>query len=235
MALGWLKGIIAFVAMMGAGGGKQATQETRIRIQYSTPDRIVAILTPGEKSEGFVAPPLPKMRAEARTNSVVVTGTQEEIKDLQQIIRMVDILPKRLRVGAWLYRVREQNGHEVSELLAQTTSITANNAPVSVGVGDESWDQTVTVTPRINGEGSVSLRLDFAFGFGGTVKQRLEPITRRVGSGKIVSVTYSDMPEGVAYVKADDGVAKATRLAGGRPKYRIEAGAEIMPDIKQGK
>lgn len=235
MIVGWIHALAACAAMTGAGGS-QPREEARIKILNTTPDRILSILGGSQKNLIALSAPLPTMRSDLKSNALIVSGTPEEIKDLREIIRLLDITPKRLRVSIRLYRVRQVNGRDVDELVAENVSVTANNAPAAIGVGDESWDQTISVTPRLNGEGSVTLRFDFAFAVGTEVKQRLEPFVRRVGSGKIVSITYSDMPEGATYATADDGVAKSIRIAGGRPKYRIEAGAmEVLPDLPRKK
>jgi hypothetical protein len=213
MNLGTLHAVALCASMWTAG--RDDVVEARLKVNNSGAERIVAAL---KATLAGARADIADVRIDPARNELVVKGNAGSIEELREIVRLLDVSPARLRIKSRILRIRQQGGKTAYEPLTETVSLTANNAPIAMSVGDEIWDQTATILPRINGDGSITLRVDFAFAAGGEVKHRPAPLTRRVNLKNTFASVYTDIPMAVGGEK--DGFE--ARYGLGRPQYRIE-------------
>lgn len=231
MALGWVHAL-TLCASLTTGGLRQDTsqvQQIRIPLKHTGIDRMYAALAGRTgKILGSLPTGIAEVKPDPRNNELLVTGTAEGVKELYEIVRLLDVTPRRLRLKARVFRLRAQNGRQQRELLLETTAVTTNNSPLSLSVGDEAWDQTATVVPKINGDGSITIRADFALAVGGDVKVLPAPVSQKLAAGKVFFAFYSDSP--VAHAVGDGGIEVGVATPG-RALYRIEVQIlEVLPD-----
>lgn len=220
---------LAVCAVMS--GGAQGSKEVRIPVVNTRAERIISSLAASVKTGNVSFASLPKFRADRDGAALLALGTPEEIQEIREIVRLLDVSPKRVRVKARIYRIRTVNGKPTDELLSDSVCVSTNNTPIAISVGDEAWDQTASFLPRINGDGSISMRVSFTFGVGSDVKKRPAPFERRIAVGNTIGSIYTDEP----LARGDDGAGGEIQ-AGLGPQYRFEVQVlEIMPDLVRGR
>ena len=96
---------------------------------------------------GFV-PDGVKLVADARTNSIVAAGPDDSVREIELLIQQMDVPPRPLTI--------EVKGTipSLSRTIATKSEVVNNSA---LTVDDGSSDTSLTIRPRVNGDGSVTV------------------------------------------------------------------------------
>ncbi|MES2459153.1 MAG: hypothetical protein V4671_01120 [Armatimonadota bacterium] len=93
---------------------------------------------------------------------MLVTGTTAAISEMKTLLRLLDVKPRLVQVKARVYEVQyAQDGTQTDTLLQSPILSTVQNqtAQVSVSASAEG-STTLQVTPHINGDNSISVRVE---------------------------------------------------------------------------
>jgi len=97
-----------------------------------------------------------------RKNAVLAVGSEAALKELRQVIELVDVRPRTVRiVGRFLRTERDDAGKLTTTEIGTPTVTALNNTEASVSVGHGAVTLTATVVARVNGEGTVTMTADF--------------------------------------------------------------------------
>jgi type II secretory pathway component GspD/PulD (secretin) len=106
-------------------------------------------------------------------NSIIATGKADDIRQLKMLIRLLDIAPKQVGIRAELIlnvtgksgkgknTIIDSNGRTATDRPLYLKTVLGNNGAASEGIKIESGHNTVKVHPRINGDASISLAVDW--------------------------------------------------------------------------
>jgi hypothetical protein len=163
--------------------------------------------------------------ADTRANSLAVTGTAEGLNSVKQVLRLLDIPPRQIRISVSTPRLDEGLLKELQQTTApdedglwaipltdaahqarvkaapggpSASLVTSNNAPMRMRIRGEDGP-FVSLTPRLNGDNTITFAApgeDFGKAAGGLL------VLRRVPSGLPLLVTGKGV-EGILVISAE--------------------------------
>jgi hypothetical protein len=100
-----------------------------------------------------------------RKNAVLAVGTAAALRELRQIVELVDVRPKALRISARFLRTeRDASGKLNTVEIGAPVVAALNNTEASISMGSDAATLTATVIARLNGDSSVTLAAQFGIG-----------------------------------------------------------------------
>ena len=166
----------------------------RIALRFVRPSEIVAALkaVPTGLPTGTAG-----LTPEDRDNTLSVRGTESAIARVKELVALLDVAPRIVQVKMRLIRIWFVDDGKMQEDVLGKPVITArSNQPAVISVSGRGG-YTVALTPRVNGDGTITLTttLRFSAPVGGAAYRELTATrTRRFDAGKterVVGVTDS--------------------------------------------
>jgi beta-lactamase regulating signal transducer with metallopeptidase domain len=142
-------------------------------------------------------PGLTVLAADVAGNRVLVSGSERAVAEAREIVGLMDVEPRRVRLDMAIQRMAP--GSE-PELVSNPRALTFNNSEAAVSMTGASRTTEVRVTPTIHGDGSVTLRMSLDIGVGRTVTR--VTAAKRIRQGEAARLWLPDKRDGMA---APDG------------------------------
>lgn len=227
-----------------AGENAQGTVTETLRLKYIEPSHFITAVTgttlPSQDAPGQLVLPrgIERLIPDETARTVTVRGTPEGLSKLREMARFMDVAPRRVRLGLRLLRYTYPAGGKdpIKEEIGALTTNAANNTPVNLtAFGDGSLFR-IEVTPHVNGDNSVSLRVKLSVQTPGqqkpsSVKTVETTNYRRLlpGRSEIVTAISTDGPvesNGAYYAVPPESLrAKDKPLT----VYYLEAAPQVLP------
>lgn len=225
MSFDFLNSLILVLQLVGSQQRLDSTV-VMIPIKNTVPDRIIATL--GSLSSNATrtgVKGISDIRPDPSTNSIVAIGTTDGIKDLQEVVQLIDVIPKRLSLRFRLVRITHFNGKLAETVLSEGNSLVSNNRQLTIGGADQDWETNVTILPRIHGDGTVAIATRFALSLDGKLNTSYEPGANRVKIGQKMVSTFGDPSKLGNDLQLNGG---GNRFKFGRAAYRLEIKMEAI-------
>jgi len=140
--------------------------------------------------------------ADARTNSVILTGSIEAIVEVTKRIKLLDVSPIQIRLEMRVIRlIHEKNGALKIETVGGPTATTLDRVPAMMsalskndGIPNDGY--IIEINPQVQGDGTILLIGKLSVAMAGTMKS--SSITRVVADGStllLMGVTNSTNKE----------------------------------------
>lgn len=144
---------------------KQGVRTEQLALRFVPPSRIIQILGVQHelvKGASGSAVPLPhgirSLSADDEGGFLVTRGSDDAIREMKEIVNLLDIAPRSLRFRVRLDVAAAWTGRKgPSAPIGEATFSMLNNTPVVQAFGTDDGMLLLQVQPRINGDGTISL------------------------------------------------------------------------------
>ena len=118
---------------------------------------IVGSETPAHPSDLRV-PGLEYVALDARKAAILAVGSPEAVAELREIVALIDVPLAQIEVSCRIIKSsRDPDGRLLQTLESEPRIMTQNNMEASVSVGSERATLTAVITPRLNGDNTLTL------------------------------------------------------------------------------
>ncbi|MBC7805549.1 MAG: hypothetical protein H7145_05305 [Akkermansiaceae bacterium] len=163
-------------------------------------------------------------------NTVAVRGTPKAIQEVEAMIRLLDVKARLVRIELRLIEIRRADDGTRKETLLQSPIISTTNntqAMVSFQTSGEARSGTkVIVTPHLNGDDSITLRLSLARDSGSkesVAASQINTVTRLTRQGEWKTIRTLSLSTDKKIQEAMLSAKPAPAAA--YPLYRLDAAA----------
>lgn len=166
----------------------------KIPVRYAQPTDVIRLIKSADPGQtgGRTTRGIASIVAYNLDRQIVVTGTREAVERVTQVIGLLDIAPKPVRVQLLLVRRSAlPDGRLDLYVIASPVVETPSNSRITLGIADPGGTGVfeIAITPRLNGDASVSILADLnlASSLGTMVRKRTG--NRRIAQGEQRTVT----------------------------------------------
>jgi hypothetical protein len=99
------------------------------------------------------------MRTGADPSELILVGSRNSVDQAREILRLLDVAPKRILLDVRLVRIRRDGANVTEETLSELKTLASNNRTLAITGSDETWESEAKILPRINGDDTISLRV----------------------------------------------------------------------------
>lgn len=167
--------LLASLLVLPGSAFAQKSVTEKVPLRFVKPSQVVQFLTQPPAatiSNGSTTrtvptgeePPLPpgveRLTPNDRAMTLTVRGTNQAVSQVKEMVRLLDVQPRTAGLQVRVVRVQVSADGKVQELPGIPLAVQAvNNTPSTALVTAERNRFQVVVTPRINGDDSVSLQM----------------------------------------------------------------------------
>jgi hypothetical protein len=156
------------LCLQGLSASAQKENESKIiPLRYADAQTVAQHIREGtptpEKAEPDKRAPqppadIPSVAVDARTNSLIMTGSPAALARAQQVIRTLDVPSIQVRLDIRVLRlIHESSGDLTIETVGTPRILTLNRLPAKLSIGAGKEGYTFEIYPQVNGDGSILL------------------------------------------------------------------------------
>ncbi|NLH98430.1 MAG: hypothetical protein GX446_02950 [Chthonomonadales bacterium] len=227
---GWLLAVVC--AMLWPAPLRDEPTQTVIVLKNTTGtivSRALATVSRPDGKTGIEIAGLDYWAVDERKNAVLAVGTDAAIRELRQMVALIDVRPKTVTLQCRILRTERDESGKLTTTVISAPRVTAlNNTPASISVDHEGVTLTADILARLGsseagGAPALTIAADF-----GIARQRgagmFTRSTRRIRQG--TTAVFGWLPDlwGKAPA-ASAGLGIVPESAGSLPGYYLEMSA----------
>ena len=153
--------------------GGTTKSERSVVLRFIKPSEFMAQLAPGDRADrpviaSLVPIGITSLSPDDTKNSLTITGTPEAVRQIEEIVRLLDVKPREVRLQVRILRapimanIAPEAELPESRVVATADAVVRNNAPLNLHAVGEGQLFRVFVTPHINGDRSITLSAELS-------------------------------------------------------------------------
>ena len=213
----------------------------KLSLKYRLPSEAVRLIKENVVPVG-VEQPTPKLPEgitelvpDDTDNTVAVRGTPTAVRELEAMIRLLDVKPRHVKVEMRLIEIRLADDGTRKETLLQSPIISTTNnteAMISFRTSGEIRSGTkILLTPHLNGDDSITLQLSLALDSSSkksVATSQFNTVTRLIKQGEWKTIRTLSLSGDKSVQEAMQSAKPAPAAA--YPLYRLDVAATEVPN-----
>lgn len=221
--------VLATISLITLASTTHADQEQnrRIRLRYMTPSTFITVLRSfSAESPNLVPKGVTSLGPDDLNHGLLVKADEDGMAKLEELIRLMDVPNSSIRFVLRLMRTTD-NPRSAPQVLATAVGETRNNNPRHMPVLAEGKFADLTVTPHVNGDGSISVAVEMDLSAWNGPTTAAEP-----GRGKYTTTTMIQNGETKFVTSFNQGTfTKPDRFAAQADTLWVDVTPTIVPAL----